>query len=82
MVECSFYTGKVNGSNPLLLKIILMVFSSEIIIYSVSSINGNQSFFNVKNVPKRIHKISVNKSPFVFKKSKERFIYTQPIKSY
>jgi len=57
-------------------------FSSEIIIYInepsfFSSFYIQRSFFNI---PKSFQKFSINKSPHVFKKSKERFMSHKPIK--
>ena len=58
------------------------IFSSEIIIYInepsfFSSFYIQRSFFKI---PKSFQRFSINKSPHIFKKSKERFINNKPIK--
>jgi len=58
------------------------IFSSEIIIYFCEP-NFFSGFFiqrSFAKIPKSIQRISVNKSPHIFKKSKERFLIEQPAK--
>lgn len=57
------------------------IFSSEIIIYFNNS-NFSDFFFQrgFLKIPKTVQKISINKSPHIFKKSKERFFIKSPIK--
>lgn len=57
-------------------------FSSEIIIY-INEPSFFSSFYIQRSfikIPKSFQRISVNKSPHVFKKSKERFIVHKPTK--
>jgi len=58
------------------------VFSSEIVFY-INETSFFSSFYIQRafiQIPKSFQRVSINKSPHVFKKSKERFIIHKPIK--
>ena len=58
------------------------IFSSEIVIY-ICDCNFFSCFFfqrGISKIPKSIQKLTINKSPHVFKKAKERFVIKKPIK--
>ena len=57
-----------------------MYFSSEVSVITVEkNISKESLFFSFIKLPKKKQKLSVNKSPHVFKKSKERFVVSKPV---
>jgi ribosomal protein S10 len=58
-----------------------MYFSSKIALYSFEKdFSDKFIFYSFVKIPKKKQKLSINKSPHVFKKSKERFIAHKPSK--
>jgi hypothetical protein len=58
------------------------IFSSELVIYFFEPCFFSGFFIqrSFSTIPKSMQRISVNKSPHIFKKSKERFLIAEPTK--